>query len=456
VRVARWLFGFAFCVAIPAAAGAQATQCSFTSDRASTDSTAVGIVAYYSGHVRVRCPARGITLVGDSAEHYPDHDFVIGHVIYDEPRAHITSDFLNYFSTDERVLAIGNVNARLPSGSTLVGPIAEYKRAVPRVRTRAQMTAKSRPTITIFEKDTTGKPPTPTVVVGETVFMDGDSLIYASGGVTITRPEITASGDSIFLDQTKETMRLMRNPELRGKKEKPYTLTGDLIDLYSKDKKLQRIIARANAKAVSDSMTLTADTIDLRVRNDLLDHAYAWGAKSRARVVSAAQNLLADSLDVTMPAQKIRLVRALNKAYAEGAPDTTRFILEKKTDKNWLRGDTITAHFDSTVTDTAKKNPDVRRLLASGHATSYYHLAPSDSAERRPAINYVSARVINIEFDKSKAGTIATVTTVDSVAGVYIEPKPDSAALRRNGPTNAPGQTKPLPASIIPLPPKRP
>lgn len=454
-RLARFgLMVAVLCAALAQGSAAQPqTRCLFSSDRASSDSTAVGMVSFYGGNVKFRCPDRGITLVGDSAEQYPDHNFVIGHVVYDEPRAHITSDFLNYFSTDERVLAIGNVNARLPSGSTLVGPIAEYKRAVPRVRTRAQMTAKSRPTITLIEKDSTGKPGQPTVVVGETVFMDGDSLIYASGGVTITRPEITASADSIFMDQTKETMRLMRNPELRGKKEKPYTLNGDLIDLYSKDKKLQRIISRANAKAVSDSMTLTADTIDLRVRNDLLDHAYAWGAKSRARVVSAAQNLLADSLDVTMPGQKIRLVRALNKAYAEGAPDTTRFTLEKKTDKNWLRGDTITAHFDSTVADTAKKNPDIQRLLASGHATSYYHLAPSDSAERRPAINYVSARVINIDFTKSQ---VTTVTTVDSVSGIYIEPKTDSATVRRNRPTNAPGQTKPLPTSIIPLPPKRP
>lgn len=454
MRGLRSLLSFVVLMTLASSAGAQqATRCSFTSDRAFTDSTALGMVGYMAGNVRIRCPARGITLVGDSAERYPDHDFVIGHVIYDEPRIHITSDFLNHFPNDERVLAIGNVNARLPSGSTLVGPIAELKRASPRLRPRNQITARSRPTITIIEKDSTGKPGEPTVVVGETVFMDGDSLMYASGGVTITRPEISATADSMFLDQTKETMRLMRNPELKGKKEKPYTLNGDLIDLYSTNKKLQRVIARANAKAVSDSMTLTADTIDLRVRDDLMERAFAWGTVNRAHVVSTSQNMLADSLDVTMPGQKIRIVRALRKAYAEGAPDTVRFTLEKKTDRDWLRGDTITAHFDSTLADTSKKNPDVKQLLASGHASSYYHLAPSDSAERRPAINYVSARVINIDFNQAR---VATVTTVDSVAGVYIEPKPDSAAARRNAPTNAPGQTKTLPASIIPLPPKRP
>src|SRR5690242_12198611 len=138
MRALRLLLPLLIVMTFSSSADAQTTRCSFTSDRFNSDSTAVGMVVFAAGRVRIRCPERGITLVGDSAERYPDHDFVIGHVIYDEPRAHITSDFLNYFSTDERVLAIGNVNARLPSGSMLVGPIAEYKRAVPRVRTRAQ------------------------------------------------------------------------------------------------------------------------------------------------------------------------------------------------------------------------------------------------------------------------------------------------------------------------------
>ena len=87
------------------------------------------------------------------------------------------------------MIAVGDVNARLPSGSTLVGPVAEYKRAIPRVRPRAQMIARLRPTITIVEKDSAGKPAPPTTVVSDSVFMDGDSLIYGSGQVVITRPQ---------------------------------------------------------------------------------------------------------------------------------------------------------------------------------------------------------------------------------------------------------------------------
>src|SRR5262249_554594 len=162
-----------------------------------------------------------------------------------------------------------------------------------------------------------------------------DSLIYASGAVVINRPDLSAAADSAFLDQSAETMRLMREPSLTGKKERPFTLKGDLIDLYSNNRKLDRVIARANALATTGSMTLRSDTIDLRVRNDLLDHAYAWGKKSLARATSPSQNLLADSLDVTMPGQRVRLMRALGHAFAQGKPDTARFIVEKPDTTDW-------------------------------------------------------------------------------------------------------------------------
>jgi len=426
----------------------------------------VGRVSFIGGAVLIKCPARGITLRGDSAEMFPDHDQMIGHAVYDEPRFHVTADFLNYFPLDERVVAAANVHARLPSGSTLDGPQAEYKSARnPRIRTRPQMSAIARPTIHIVQQDSAGKPTPPMTVIANTVLVDGDSTdaqIYAGGQVQIDRDSVSATADSAHIDQPKETMRLMRNPVVRGKKGKPFTLKGDLIDMYSTNRKLNRVVSRANATAVSDSMTLKSDTIDLRVRNDLLDHAFAWGAK-RAEVVSPSQHMLADSLDVSMPGQRIQLVKAFRKALAQGKPDTTRFLIEKPDTADWLAGDTITAHFDTLAArgDTTK-NPDIRQLVAKGNASSLYHMAPNDSAERRPALNHVTARVITINFDDRK---VATVTTVDSVSGIYIEPRPDSTA-RRNG-TNAaaqpnqqqtpkPGQKPAVPSSVVPLPTKPP
>src|SRR5262249_4537331 len=156
------------------------------------------------------------------------------------------------------------------------------------------------------------------------------------------------------------TMHFMRNPVLNGKRDRPFTLTGNLIDAFWHDRKLTRILSQVNAKAVSDSMTLTSDTLDMRVKNDQLDHAYAWAKSQQSRVVSPQQNMVADSLDVFMPGQRVQLVRALNRAFAQGKPDTTRFIIEKPDTTDWLKGDTIVAQFDSLTQQDTTKNPQIK------------------------------------------------------------------------------------------------
>src|SRR4051812_14023252 len=71
---------------------ARPTECSFESKGpAHVDSIpGVGQVAYAGGGVRIVCPARKITITGDSAERLQDHQQVIGHAVYDEPRLHVT------------------------------------------------------------------------------------------------------------------------------------------------------------------------------------------------------------------------------------------------------------------------------------------------------------------------------------------------------------------------------
>ena len=458
----RWLAPLAMSSALGVATAPhihraqQPTPCVLVSTpttRLSSDSTPAGRVTYIGGGVLFRCPDRGITLRGDSAEQYPDHDYMVGHSVYDEPRFHVTSDYLNYFPATEIVKAVGAVDARMQNGSTLRGPYAEYRRPLKGVRSHEQMYAMLRPTIDIVQKDTAKKGANDTtVVVSNQVFMDGDSLIYAGGQVVITRPDIVATADSTFIDQPHDVMHLIKTPVLKGTKERPFTLTGDLIDLYSTNHKLNRVLSRANAIAISDSMTLKSDTIDLRVVNDLLDHAYAWGAKSRARVVSTTQNLLADSLDVSMPGQKIRLVRAVRRAFADARPDSTKFHVTPPDTTDWLKGDTIVAHFDSVPPKDTTKSPPIRLLVSTGGASSFYHMTSSDSGERRPSINYVKAHRITINFDQQR---VATVTAEDSVVGLYTEAKPDTAARKgkpgaqpaTTRPTAKPSATKPPPLS---------
>jgi hypothetical protein len=154
-------------------------------------------------------------------------------------------------------------------------------------------------------------------------------------------------------------------------------------------------------------------------------------------VTSQSQNMIADSLDVRMPGQRIREVHALRNAYAEGRPDSTKFRADTT---DWLRGDTIIAHFDSIPAADTTKGPDIRRLVASDSASAYYHVAPSDTSLRRPAINYVKGREITVDFDERRVTSIAVE---GRVAGVYLEPAAIDTTQRRANPrTGAPAQQR--------------
>lgn len=413
----RWLA--LLLVALPAAAAAQETQRCFF--QASAGQRVIEVApgvrnVYLSRDVVVRCPDRGIRIESDSLESYEGEGRVvlIGRVRYDEPRLHVDSDFMTYFQREERVIATGNVRARLPNGSTLVGPQAEYLRATPSTRPVARLHASGRPTITLVQKDSAGQPQPPTNVVANAVTMIGDSLVFAGGQVTVTREDVIARGDSMALDSQREHTTLLRNPSIEGRRERPFRLAGDRIELTGADRRLRRVLSMKNATATSENLTLASDTIDLRVANDLLQRAVAWGP-ARARATSATQALVADSIDVAMPDQRVSEVFAVRGAAASGQPDTVRFRADTV---DWMRGDTIVARFD-TVQRTDSATTRLRELHAVGNARSYYHLAPADTSMRRPAINYVTGREIVIDFQNQQ---VSRVTVVDQASGVYLEP----------------------------------
>ena len=374
---------------------------------------------FVGGGVDIRCPSKGVTLRSDSLESYGDDGrlLLFGNVRYNEPRLSLTSDFLTYDQRDERVFARGNVDAKLPSGSTLRGPTAEYFRAVPGVRAAARINAPSRPTINIAPRDTSGRDTIPTTVVANQVLMLGDSLVYAGGRVEVTREDVIARGDSMALDSEREITVLMNGPSIEGRRDRPYTLRGQRIELLGRNKQLRSVVSKGFANATSDDMVLRSDTIHLMVENDLLQRAVAWGP-SRARASSAQQNLIADSIDVLLPNQRISEMHAVRSAAAEGRPDTLRFRADTT---DWMRGDTVVAHFDTTATRDSVSRARLKELIARGNARSFYHMAPADTAVHRPAINYVTGREITVFFESQK---VAKVTVLDRASGVYLEPKP--------------------------------
>jgi hypothetical protein len=335
---------------------------------------------------------------------------------------------MTYYQNDDHLHAEGNVVAVMSNGSTLRGPSADYYRSTPQ-RPMARMFAPGRPTVTLVQKDTTGRgrPPDTAHVVANQITMEGDSLVYASGRVQITRPDLVATGDSAFMDSGHDFARLMREPMVKGLGSRSFTLTGGVIDVYSKNRQLERVVATPSGHALSQDLELVADTVDLRIQTNQLQRVMAWG-KGRARAVSPEREITADSIDAIMPGQRVREVRALRNAYAESNPDSGVV----STQRDWMRGDTIVAHFDSLVgTDTANR-PRVREIVAEGNARSFYQMKNSKGPQTQPSVNYVRGRIIDILFEDRK---VSTVTVIDKATGVMIEPAAEASAAKPASPT---------------------
>jgi hypothetical protein len=454
------------CAALSIGADAQSVaapkgRCKFEIDQTPTTSFITNKLpsgqynSYLGGGVIARCAAQNIVLKSDSLEQYGDEGrfYFVGHVDYREPRLKLKSEFLTYFQRDERILAVNNVDAVLPSGSSMKGPSLEFFRPIPKIRPKQQGVATGRPTMSIIDKDAQGKPQPPVNLTGNTIWLNGDSIVASSGNVVIVRPELTATGDSLFLDSGLGLLRIMRTPRMVGTKGRAFTLTGETIDLLTRKKKLERILAKNKGVAVSEDLTLKSDTIDLRVSDDLLQRAVVWG-KSRASAASPSQTISADSIDVVMPAQKVREMHAVRGASALAVPDTTKFNLAADDRFDRLTGDTIVARFDTVPARDTSTKPRIRELVAISNATSYQHLAPRDTSLRKPDINYICGKLITVTFDSAKVRRVAIENSDPPCSGAYAEAQPDSIANKTGAskaatptttvqPTRAPGSTPP-------------
>lgn len=396
---------------------------------------------FSGGGIVARCIGQGNMLTADSAEYYEAEQrlYLIGNVRYTEPRATVRSRTMTYYQATDHLHAEGDVLAVMANGSTLRGPVADYYRSTPR-RPVARLVAPGRPLVTLVERDTTGRgaPPDTAHVTANQIVMEGDSLVYASLQVQITRPDLTAKGDSAFMDTGTDFARLMGSPSIEGKGQRRFTLTGGVIDLFSRGRQLERVVATPNGHALSQDLELVADSIDLRVAGNQLQRAMAWGGK-RAHAVSPDRDIVADSIDVIMPGQRVREVRAIGAALANSAPDTSLVTAER----DWLSGDSIIARFDSVPSPDTAAAAQVREIVAMGGARSYYQMKSSRGPERQPTVNYVRGKIIEIDFD---ARRVATVTVTEQAAGVLIEPVvgPPAAA-------GQPGVTQPRPTPPTPI-----
>jgi len=442
-------------------------------------------VDYIGGGVIVTCPARHYVLTSDSAEEHEAAErwYFFGHVHYNEPRLDLHSDVLHYFQVGDSIQAIGNVHAVQPTGTSLDGPAVSYYPESPGRRPKAQVLATDRPTMRIAQKDSLGRPDSTITVSALTLFMDGDSLLYASKQVVINRASVTAHSDSAFLDLNAEVTHLIGRPVINGVQGRKFELKGTLIDAYSPHRKLERILARGKASAVSLELSLLADTIDIRIHNDsvsrviarlnatatdkdmqlvadtidmrisnnLLGRAIAWNRTKEAQAISPSQTITADSINIVMPDQKLRSITAVRHAVATRLPDTAKMRVVEP-DEMW--GDTVIAYFDSLPSRDTTKSASVREIVAiadtrlatktdSLRAKALYHLQGRDTVSRLPVISYIQAKhEIAIDFTREQP---SVVTVSGGVEGFYTSPLDSTKAKPADSTAKKPPTKKPPP-----------
>lgn len=389
---------------------------------------------YVGGAVDATCEGQGNRLLADSAEHFADRGLLIlyHNVRYTEPRVSITSDRMVYYTREERLVAEGNVRGVTAKGTRFNGPRMEYFRASPGLREENSWIATGRPFVRMSPTETGATPGSDadsTDLTANVVRSRNDSLLFASGRVVLERRDMRATSDSAFVDNGQEHARFLRDPRIVGRGARAFTLDGVVIDAWSRERQLERVVAADSAVATSDSLTLRSDTIDIRFVEQEIARLYAWGRRANA---DAGQQLIeADSLDVEMPGQELRTLHALGSAVALARPDTARIVSEER---DWIVGDTLVAQFEQLTDSAGATRSALREVVATGAARAFYQLPPPNQARGTPSLSYNRGRQITVEFDK---GEMAHVRVTDQANGLYLEPavsvSPDSLARPNRG-----------------------
>ncbi len=314
-----------------------------------------------------------------------------------------------YNSGTGRLYATGNVVfTDKGQGSTLRGPELEYFRAMAG-RPQSQATATQRPHVTVTPKggNTAGaRRRSPMEIDGDRVTSVGDRYMTATGNVVINDNGTRSTADEAYYDQVAGHVELRRRAQVTNEK---YQLSGDFITSDLQNGSVSKVLAQANARMVSERLTVTGPQLQLFFERDLLQRMISGhqtgagapeGAAGRSVALSKGFRLEADSIEAITPEQKVRQVNAVGKARGEswdtlgavrvlvdtgGAavrPDTATRVLTRPPDaldqKDLLTADTIIAYFssDSARADSAGRG----RPRVVGRPAA----APRDSGVARP------------------------------------------------------------------------
>ena len=420
------LAALALLAALTPRLAAQGGRCTFQIDNVDRQGSVVetpnGTNYFAGGNVRLSCRGTQITMQSDSVAAYGGNIVrFIGHVKYRDSTLTMDADNGVYYKVGEKWEARGHVTTEnLVTGSSLTGPSLDYYRVVKGVRDTLEMYAIGRPKIKYTTADSAGRPAEPYIIVGDRVRFKGSDRIYAGGKVTIDRSDFAARGDSLRLDTGagSDGTLIGGSPILRGLGPDSFSVAGNRIDLKLDHRELTYLLAKGSGHAVSRDWDLVADTIGIDVNNRKLEQTLAWGKKSRPVATSPTYAMKADSLALDTPGQRLTEVRGFGSAWLGGT------VNQAIKDRDWMRGDTIVAHF--TPVDSAGKTRSRLARIDARHGAQSYHIDANAKTPARPSINYARGDAITVTMLNGDSAGVDRVDVRGKVDGVQLEAAPDS------------------------------
>ncbi len=407
--------------------------------------TAIGVKsAHAGGGVLGHCEGTPTTIAADSFAHYSALGRIdlIGRVQIRDTRLALDARLARYYLREERLEAHNNVVAvNRRTGSVLRGPNLNYWRAAPGIRDTVEMYATQRPTVEYRQTEAGDAAPSaeePYIIVADRMRFKGDDRVWGGGKVTIDRSDFAARSDSMMLDQMRGFGVLVGNPRVEGRGRsntpdaaKTYTLVGTRIELALEQRNIRAVKALGNGEATGADWTLTADTIDLRIADKLLQQTFAWGDTARPHAISALYTIQADSLAIDSPGEVLTESRGFGKAFATAKRDSTNTANET----DWVTGDSLTIRFaqeqDSVTRRTRSR---LRELLSRGSARALTHHLPDarDTTATGPSINYSRGNRITLTMLRDRIDRVVVAGKAD---GVHLEPRPATPDTTRRAST---------------------
>ena len=157
-----------------------------------------------------------------------------------------------------------------------------------------------------------------------------------------------------------------------------------------------------------------ADTIGLDVNERKLEQTVAWGTTERPHAVSTEYEILADSLALDTPGQQLTEARSFGHAWLASGQDSVA------SQRDWLRGDTVTAQF-AQADSGEKARTRISRIDSRHEARSFYKV--KDAAHPgNPSLNYARGNRIIVTMRTDSTGGVERVDIQGKVDGVQLEP----------------------------------